>query len=146
MASSASKPRPRAMDVEPILAVLQRWVATPGQLRYRETVRGCLQPAILESHVGLITALRAGPCQQGALPQSAVEAAFQRLAASREGDWHLGAQQAAYAKSAAAMVRAMLRDVGQSLGKAAARGTEPKWLAAFRAKDRPKERFRKTCS
>ena len=82
--------------------MLNRYIESPETLKYR----GCLNLDTLEEHTPMMLELRAGPCANGSLCQSAAAKAFSKLATEREQSWHLADQREALANSAGKMLRA----------------------------------------
>ena len=130
MADGTAPARKRAKackDVDSVAQVLAKHLSLPDQLHYGTNVsKGCAQPELMGKHRELLRQLRA---ISPSVTKLTAEAAFLQLAKDKEGTWHLAGDQQDFASGAGAMIRAMLRDIGQHLLKAKDRATVPEWLA-----------------
>ena len=109
-------------------------VLKPDSLKYRESLAGPCLPALLQENTAMLLAVRAATGEVPLVQKTAQEG-FMRLATVNEEMpyWHLGAKAAKWSERSAKKLRAMLRDVSQSLHKEKSRYkscTKP-WLQPF---------------
>ena len=122
------KKRSRCSDEHGLYVILEAHLDSP-QVHYREQLEGTVDFAMLLKYKKLLLALRKGAAPSGAIVQSACANALKKLFDDRKGAWHLiGREAAQVATSTAKKLRAMSRDVQQSLLKAKAKGRYPAWL------------------
>ena len=123
-----SKKRSRCSDEHGLHAILAAHLDSP-QVQYREQIEGPVDFPMLLKYKEVLLALRKGAAPSGAIVQSACTNALRNLFDDRKADWHLiGREAAQVATSTAKKLRAMSRDVQQSLLKAKAKGKYPEWL------------------
>ena len=77
-----------------------------------------MDAAKLQQHKTLLVALRQGPSPSGSIVQKAANIALEKLFKERESEWHLGKEIPRKAECIAKKIRAMSRDIQQSLLKA----------------------------
>ena len=107
-----------------LLAALSH-AGEPGDIQYREDMRGKLDKIAIAKHTRLLIELRE---HNSYVNQKDLELAFRTLAENNEKDWHLADEKNAYAKRSATRVRVMLRDVAQNALKYKARkNTQHGW-------------------
>ena len=106
-----------------LLAALSH-AGEPGDIQYREDMRGKLDKIAIAKHTRLLIELRE---YNSYVNQKDLQLAFRTLAEVNEKDWHLADEKNAYAKRSATRVRVMLRDVAQNALKYNARKTQHGW-------------------
>ena len=125
-ASNMGRPRVRCKGGSTIAAVLQKQLESPD-IDYRREFKGTLDQKGLVKYKLMIRALFSGPCPNGSIIPKVAESAARELCVLNEKKWHLAGSQEATAKKIGVQIRAMLRDVQQSVIKAKGR-VYPEWL------------------
>ena len=123
--------RKRCIDPAVIFEAARAHLAQPELFKYREDLKGSVDPEKIEEHTALLLAVRSQTGEQ-ALTQSAARDGFMHLAVQNEQSWNLGPNAGKWAAKAARRLRCMLRDVGQALIKERRNTTCSKpWLQPF---------------
>ena len=122
--------RQRATYYEYVARIFRAHVNPPEQMRYRTKLDGVCAPTVITNNQNLLLELLAGPCAEGNLAQTKTKECFMAVAADREEVWHLATETETWAENAAKMVRAMMRDIQQTIMKNSIRNM-PDWVTPF---------------
>ena len=129
-------PKQATVDREKLLDVVARYLK-PEQLPYRTSMGGKMQSSELVRHAAWLKDIRA---LSTFLNQSTLEPLIKSVCESKESTWHLGNEIDTFSKETALSLRAMLRDVQQTLVKHKSDGKIPSWCAQFQLDENEKKR------
>ena len=112
--------------------ILKRHLPLPFEIKYRTAMTGALDAAEISKNHTLLFEIRN---KKSWLVQSDLKTDLLKIATDNEEQWALAGEKQKYAQDTAKQIRAMLRDISQSIFKRNAEGKKieemPDWLKPF---------------